>query len=96
MSHPSKSTKTSHKDETTDGKGGVKFGTAVAYDDAYAGSSGGGEDEFVTSLPTLEEERKLLMYGDDDTVRTREIEELNDIGRAPSGGRVRVSWSSFL
>eukprot|EP00584_Thalassiosira_punctigera_P009624 CAMPEP_0172527168 /NCGR_PEP_ID=MMETSP1067-20121228/1922_1 /TAXON_ID=265564 ORGANISM="Thalassiosira punctigera, Strain Tpunct2005C2" /NCGR_SAMPLE_ID=MMETSP1067 /ASSEMBLY_ACC=CAM_ASM_000444 /LENGTH=192 /DNA_ID=CAMNT_0013310847 /DNA_START=137 /DNA_END=712 /DNA_ORIENTATION=- len=70
------------------GRGGIKFGTDVAYDDAYgadpsslAGTGGDDDDKMVTSLPTLEEERRLL--GEDD------FDEEDDEGRVAgaSGGR---------
>ncbi|KAL7539805.1 hypothetical protein ACHAXR_010099, partial [Thalassiosira sp. AJA248-18] len=59
-----------------------KFGTAIAYDDAYGtestGPAGGNSDEMVTTLPTLEEERRLL--GEDD------YDEDDDEGRLAGGG----------
>jgi hypothetical protein len=61
-------------EDVADGRGGVKFGTAIAFDDAY----GGDESGFVSSLPTLEEERRLL---DEDDIRSRERMELEDEGR---------------
>lgn len=78
------------QEEKSDGKGGIRFGTGVAYDDAYAGGSHNGEEEYVTALPTLDEERKL-MSDDYDNVRGRELEELDDAGQAPSGGGRRSS-----
>eukprot|EP00957_Ditylum_brightwellii_P034414 2610632-Ditylum_brightwellii.AAC.1 len=66
--------------QNEDGRGGIKFGTSIAYDDAYAMSG----DEHVTSLPTEEEEKKI--FGDDDDrrggVRAREEMEMEDVGRA--------------
>jgi splicing factor 3B subunit 1 len=59
------------------GRGGIKFGTGIAYDDAYsadpsslAGLGGGVDDHrdrdaMMTSLPTLEEERRMMMDDDD-------------------------------
>lgn len=82
------------QEEKSDGKGGIRFGTGVAYDDAYAGGSHNGEEEYVTALPTLDEERKL-MSDDYDNVRGRELEELDDAGQAPSGGGRRSStWKT--
>jgi hypothetical protein len=37
-----------------DGRGGIAFGTHVAYDDIYGTHGDGGE--FVSSLPTMDEE----------------------------------------
>ena len=54
---------------------GIKFGTEVAFDDDYVGGDGG--DEYVTELPTMEEERRLL--GED--VRAKEAMEELDEGR---------------
>jgi hypothetical protein len=77
---------------------GLRFGTEVAYGDVY--DAGGGDDsEFVSSLPTEEEERKL--FGDD-SVRAKEQMEDLDEGRvsnhpstmasaAKSGGNVSVA-----
>eukprot|EP00978_Attheya_sp_CCMP212_P039322 scaffold203386_cov51-Attheya_sp.AAC.4 len=62
------------EEDAADGRGGVKFGTAIAFDDAY----GGDESGFVSSLPTLDEERRLL---DEDDIRSRERMELEDEGR---------------
>lgn len=64
------------------GRGGIKFGTAVAFDDAYAAVAGAGEDGggFVSSLPTLEEERRMKM-GEDGGARSREEMEMDDSGR---------------
>eukprot|EP01082_Thalassiosira_pseudonana_P003013 g2920.t1 g2920 contig12:1065939-1066793(-) len=56
------------------GRGGVAFGTAIAYDDAYGAD--GTANGMVTSLPTVEEERKLLGLDDDD-----DIDEEEDEGR---------------
>lgn len=56
------------------GERGIKLGTGVAYDDAYAG---GGESEYVSSLPTLDEERKMHASG----VSQREQAEDLDEGR---------------
>ena len=47
-------------DDGRDAKGGVRFGTAVAFDDAYGAGAAGDEGDFVTSLPTEEEEREML------------------------------------
>ena len=59
---------------------GVRFGTGVAYDDAYGGA--GGDAEYNTSLPTLDEERKMLRDGPD--VMAREAMEDLDEGRVSS------------
>lgn len=79
----------------TDSRGGVKFGTNVAYDDAYG--STGHDNEYVSSLPTLDEERKMMA---DDDVRAREREEMEDAGRVegmhPSSmNSMKVSLISF-
>lgn len=71
------------------GRGGIQFGTSVAYDDAYAGSAGGGE--FVKSLPTLEEEHQMMMEHNDDVNRMsdakkREWLEEQDMGRMAGMG----------
>ena len=64
---------TSKKDDR-----GISFGAAGGYDDAY--NAGGDDDgEYVSELPTAEEERKLM--GD---VRAREAAEELDEGRAAS------------
>lgn len=63
------------KESTSDSKDdrGLKFGTDVVYDDAYAGA--GGDSEYVSSLPTLDEERKMHARG----LREREdVEELDE------------------
>jgi hypothetical protein len=80
------------QDDTNDGKGGIRFGTGVAYDDAYAGGSHNGDDEYVTSLPTLDEERQQFMSDHYDHVRGRELEELEDAGQVPSGGGRSSTW----
>lgn len=68
---------------------GLKFGTDVIYDDAYGGT--GEESEYVTSLPTADEEKRL--HGA--SVRAKEeIEELDEgrVSHHPStlarGGKV--------
>jgi splicing factor 3B subunit 1 len=84
-------------DDGRDAKGGVRFGTAVAYDDAYGadgGADGGGE--FVTSLPTEEEERALELGGDGDGddghARTRAREEMEMVDE----GRIGVAHPSTM
>ncbi|GFH54418.1 splicing factor 3B subunit 1 [Chaetoceros tenuissimus] len=81
---------TEKKDENTvtDSRGGVKFGTNVAYDDAYG--STGHDNEYVSALPTLDEERKMMA---DDDVRAREREEMEDAGRV--GGMHPSSMNSM-
>ena len=59
---------------------GVRFGTGVAYDDAYGGV--GGDADYNTSLPTLDEERKMLRGGAD--AMEREALEDLDEGRVSS------------
>jgi len=54
---------------------GLKFGTDVVYDDAYG--AGGGESEYVSSLPTLDEEKRMHAKG----VGEREELENVDEGR---------------
>ena len=86
---PTRSTKSPEKpnantEESTDGRGGVRFGTGIGYDDAYAGPvSAGGDDDYVSALPTLDEERKMM--ADDEDVRVREREEFDDAGRVGGG-----------
>lgn len=77
-----------------DAKGGVRFGTAVAYDDAYGADGGGGGGEFVTSLPTEEEERAMeLDSGDaDGNARTRAREEMEMVDE----GRIGVAHPSTM
>jgi hypothetical protein len=70
---PTENGKTTKDDGQKDDRG-LKFGTEVVYDDAYGG---GGESEYVTSLPTLDEEKKI--YGDG--VRAKEEMEELDEGR---------------
>lgn len=55
---------------------GVKLGTGVGYDDVYAG--GGDDGEYVSELPTLDEEKRMHADG----VRAREDMEELDEGRA--------------
>ena len=55
---------------------GVKLGTGVGYDDVYAG--GGDDDEYVSELPTMEEERNMLA-----TAAAQDLEDLDE-GRAAS------------
>lgn len=79
---PTRTTKPIDNPEvTSDGRGGVRFGTGIEYDDAYAGASAG--DEYVPALPTLDEERK--MKAEDEDVREREREEFFDAGHAGGG-----------
>jgi splicing factor 3B subunit 1 len=65
------------KASTSDSKDdrGLKFGTEVVYDDAYGG--GGDDPEYVSSLPTLDEEKKMHARG----VSEREEVEALDEGR---------------
>ena len=55
---------------------GIQFGTAVAYDDAYAG--GGGDSAYVSELPTGDEERLLH-----NSAQSSEHSEGLDEGRMP-------------
>jgi splicing factor 3B subunit 1 len=64
--------------DTKEDDRGSKFGTGVAYDDAYA--AGNEDTEYVTSLPTMDEE--LKMRGEDVHVR-EDMEELDE-GRVSS------------
>ncbi|KAL7580087.1 hypothetical protein ACA910_012851 [Epithemia clementina (nom. ined.)] len=73
VSKPSDS-KGPNENETCDDRG-IQFGTAVAYDDAYA--LGGDNDAYVSELPTGEEEG---LY-QDDNIRAREQGEELDEGR---------------
>lgn len=70
---------------------GIKFGTDVAYDDAYGAA--GGKESFVKELPTPDEERRLN-GGDDDDVRIREENETFDEGRISSHPSTRLSSTS--
>eukprot|EP00980_Cylindrotheca_fusiformis_P008904 scaffold1900_cov123-Cylindrotheca_fusiformis.AAC.30 len=63
------------KSEVKEDDRGLKFGTDVVYDDAYAGA--GGDTEYVSSLPTLDEERRMHAKG----VREKEEAEELDEGR---------------
>lgn len=58
---------------------GLKFGTDVVFDDAYGAT--GEESEFVSSLPTEEEERRMF---EGESVRVREAKESFDEGRVSS------------
>lgn len=60
-------------DEQNDDRG-LKFGTGIVYDDAYGG---GEETEYVSSLPTLDEEKRMHA----ETVRAKEDMEELDEGR---------------
>jgi len=66
-----------NREEASDGgRGGIKFGTDGAYDDdANVGNTNG---EMMTSLPTAQEERRLLMDQDD-------YDEDDDEGRLAGG-----------
>ncbi len=68
------------------GNPGIQFGTSVAYDDAYAdGTAGNGNGEFVTSLPTLDEERRMMLDDDDkDAGRMVEMRDEGRVGSHPS------------
>ncbi len=95
---------TGHTSKDDGGRGGIKFGTDVAYDESYLGfdgGAGGDDDGMVKTLPTLEEERRLMGLGDDD------IDEDADEGRVDgyTGGSGRyagsrasrqVSWNSRI
>ena len=69
------------KSEEADDRG-IRFGTGVAYEDAYAA---GGSAEYVSELPTADEEQRLLRG---DSVRQKEEEEMID------EGQVRMSHPS--
>jgi len=62
-----------------DGRGGVAFGTSVVFDDIY----GEGNGDFVSSLPTMEEERRMLWIDDDEKgpYRRNHGDEEEDVGR---------------
>ena len=76
-----------------EGRGGIQFGTTIAYDDAYNDviMSTNHNTEYMKALPTLKEERRLLGEEDDDLaarndLRKREIEkEEEDMGRIKTG-----------
>jgi len=74
------------------GRGGIQFGTAIAYDDAYndVSMSTNHKTEYMSALPTLKKERRLLREEDDDLaarndLRKREKEEEEDMGRIKTG-----------
>jgi len=71
----------SAEDESNeDSRGGVKLGTGVAYDDVYA--QGGGDDgDYVSELPTMDEEEEQHRGGQ---IRLKEEWEELDEGRAAS------------
>jgi hypothetical protein len=71
----------SKKDEESneDSRGGVKLGTGVAYDDVYA-EAAGDDGEYVSELPTLDEEKEMHAGN----LRVREDLEELDEGRAAS------------
>jgi hypothetical protein len=78
-----KATSVVNKEETAataaaiDSRGGLKFGAdVVAYGDEFYESAG--DSEYVSSLPTEDEERK--MFGDND-VKAKEQMEALDEGR---------------
>ena len=79
--------------DISDNKGGIQFGTSVAYDDAYHADSG----DFVSELPTLDEERRMM--GDDDggARRRAEMEDSGRIGSHPStlAGMKVCCYSTF-
>jgi hypothetical protein len=90
------------KDEESneDSRGGVKLGTGVAYDDVY-GEGTRDDGEYVSELPTLDEEQELDAAGN---LRVREDLEELDEGRVASHpstlsalpGKVRsVMWWTF-
>ena len=54
------------------------IGTAVVYDDAYASQTHTSEGDYVTSLPTADEEKKLL--DDDNVCHCTDTNDLN-VGR---------------
>jgi hypothetical protein len=74
------SEKTSNGSKSKNDDRGLKFGTDVVYSDVYGGADGE-DSEFLTSLPTEEEERK--MFGEE-SVRVREQMEDLDEGRVSS------------
>lgn len=92
----SKGRGTREEEEQKDDRG-VKLGTGVGYDDVYAG--GGDDSEYVSELPTLDEEKRMFAEG---SRARQDIEELDE-GRAsnhPStlastkaGGKVRANCS---
>lgn len=72
---PSTKGRSSKGEEQADDRG-VKLGTGVVYDDVYAG--GGDDAEYVSELPTLDEEKRMHADG----IRAREDMEELDEGRA--------------
>ena len=73
----------SQKDEESnneDSRGGVKLGTGVAYDDVY-GEGARDDGEYVSELPTLDEEQGLYAAGN--LLVREDLEELDE-GRAAS------------
>ena len=73
------------KEEDTIDDRGIRFGTAVAYEDAYSGLEQGG---FVDSLPTEEEERERHFQETDD--------DLLDEGRVVQSNRHRAVRTYFM
>lgn len=73
-------------DESLDDRG-IQFGTAVAYDDAYAG---GVDDVYVSELQTRDEERQLV----DEYVLTGDQGDELDEGR-PSHAKVGMEANSL-
>ena len=86
------------KGTTSKNKGGsdrgIKLGTDVAYDDAY-GSGGGGDSEYVSSLPTLDEERKMQAGGVSDREEAENLDE-GRVSNHPSTRSSRGKVSSFV
>lgn len=68
---------------------GIQFGTAVVFDDGVYGTGGGagagGEEEYVTELPTAEEEAQR------DSVYDKEDDEMADEGRLSSHPSTRMA-----
>ena len=58
------STSSSSSNIKEDGRGGIAFGTGVAYDDDIYDETthtNGGDGGFVSSLPTIEEENRMIL-----------------------------------
>lgn len=70
----SKGRVSAREDEPNDDRG-VKLGTGIVYDDVYAAGGSVDDGEYVTELPTLDEERR--MYADDARVR-EDLEDLDE------------------
>ena len=56
------------KDSAEDGRGGIQFGTAVAYDDDEGNFNAPSRDNYLSELPTAEEERRMALKEEDEAL----------------------------